>query len=172
MTETAPMTPLACPETGLPITPIMAIRPEMIDYNGHLNIAGYVKLFDEGIDLVFEPVGLAQAYVTEQKKGFFALELHVRYLRELLLRDPVKVRLRLLDVDDKRIHYWMEMLNAETGGLSATMEILSIHMDMAARKPAPFSPEVRALFDRWLARSAGLPAPEGVRSTIGIRRKA
>jgi acyl-CoA thioester hydrolase len=160
-----------CPDTGLPITPRLAIRPEWIDYNGHLNIAFYVKLFDEGIDVLFEREGLAESYVRERQLGFFAAELHVRYLREVHLTDPVQVRLRLLDFDTKRIHYWMELVHAEERWLSATMETISLHVDMTTRKVAPFPEDVLAKFARWKADVGDRPTPAGVGKTIGIPRR-
>jgi len=160
-----------CPETGLPISPRMAINPEWIDYNGHLNIAYYVKLFDTGIDLLFERVGLSEAYVKERQKGFFSVELHVRYLRELHLTDPVQVRLQMIDVDDKRIHYWMELVHADDRWLSATMEIMSIHIDMTTRRVAPFPDDVRATLETWKRETAHRGAPEGLGKIIGIPRK-
>ncbi len=161
-----------CPETGLAITPPMAVRPEMIDYNGHVNVAFYVKLFDEGLDILFERIGLSRTYVETRQMSFFALEAHVRYLREISLTDRVRMRLRILDLDPKRIHYWMELVHADEGWLSATMESISIHVDMASRRPAPFPDDIMAGLTAWHAADAQRPRPEGVGQVIGIRRKA
>lgn len=161
-----------CPDTGLPISPPMAVRPEMIDYNGHVNVAFYVKLFDEALDVLFSRIGLSESYVKTRNMSFFALEAHVRYLREVQLGDPVQVRVRILDVDAKRIHYWMELVHAQERWLSATMESISIHIDMATRKPTPFPDDIMARLQAWHEATAGEPRPEGVGQVIGIRRKA
>lgn len=160
-----------CPETGLAITPPMAVRPEMIDYNGHVNVAFYVKLFDEGLDILFERIGLSRTYVETRRMSFFALEAHVRYLREISLADRVRMRLRILDLDPKRIHYWMELVHAEEGWLSATMESISIHVDMGSRRPAPFPDDIMERLTDWHGADATRPRPEGVGHVIGIRRK-
>lgn len=160
-----------CPETGLPITPPMAVRPEMIDYNGHVNVAFYLKLFDEGVDTLFARFGLSETYLRTRNMSFFAMETHLRYLREIHLKDPVQVRIRLLDVDAKRIHYWMELVHAEERWLSATMEGISIHIDMAVRKPTPFPADIMERLTDWHAQTAGRERPEGVGQVIGIRRK-
>lgn len=160
-----------CPDTGLAITPPMAVRPEMIDYNGHVNVAFYVKLFDEGLDILFERIGLSRTYVETRQMSFFALEAHVRYLREISLADRVRMRLRILDLDPKRIHYWMELVHADEGWLSATMESISIHVDMDSRRPAPFPDDIMARLTAWHAADAERPRPEGVGQVIGIRRK-
>lgn len=161
-----------CPDTGLAITPPMAVRPEMIDYNGHVNVAFYVKLFDEGLDILFEKIGLSENYIRTRNMSFFALEAHVRYLREVHLGDEVQMRLRVLDLDPKRIHYWMELVHAKERWLSATMESISIHMDMATRRPAPFPDDIMGRLEAWHTATAGQSRPEGVGQVIGIRRKS
>ncbi len=161
-----------CPDTSLPITPPMAVRPEMIDYNGHVNVAFYVKLFDEGLDILFERIGLSGSYVKTRNMSFFALEAHVRYLREVHLGDLVQVRIQVLDLDEKRIHYWMELVHAEGRWLSATMESISLHIDMATRRGAPFPPAIMAPLKEWHVMTARRGRPEGVGQTIGIRRKS
>ena len=161
-----------CPETGLPVSQRLTIRPEWIDYNGHLNVAFYVKLFDEALDVMFESQGLAQSYVQERKLGFFMGELHVRYLRELHLGDPVQVRMHVLDIDPKRMHYWLEMVHAEEGWLSATEEAIALHVDMTTRKVAPFPDDVMAKLKAWQAPALGRPTPEGVGKVIGIPKKS
>lgn len=160
-----------CPETGWQLTPRLKIQPDWIDYNGHLNIAFYVKLFDNGIDIIFDRHGLGASYVNDRKLGFFSAELHVRYLRELHLSDDTRVRMRVLDVDRKRIHYWMELIHADEGWLSATMEIISLHMDMTERRVAPMPDDVFAILDGWRAEQASKPPPEGVGRVIGIPRR-
>ncbi|WP_439573286.1 thioesterase family protein [Phreatobacter sp.] len=160
-----------CPETGLPITAPMAVRPEMIDYNGHVNVAFYVKLFDEGLDVLFSRIGLSEGYVRERQMSFFALEAHVRYLREVQLGDPVQVRAQILDVDEKRVHYWMELIHAEERWLSATMESISLHMDMRTRRSTAFPDDISARLKAWHNTGLVRGRPEGVGQVIGIRRK-
>lgn len=160
-----------CPDTGLPISPRLAIRPEWIDYNGHLNVAFYVKLFDEALDLMFESQGLAQSYVQERKLGFFMGELHVRYLREIHLGAPVQVRMHVLDIDAKRMHYWLEMIHAEERWLSATEEAIALHVDMTTRKVAPFPDDVMERLAAWQAPAIGRAVPAGVGKVIGIPKK-
>jgi acyl-CoA thioester hydrolase len=160
-----------CPETGLPISAPLAIKPDWIDYNGHLNVAFYVKLFDEGLDDLFERIGLSESYVRTRQMSFFALEAHVRYLREVHLKDPVQVRIQLLDVDEKRIHYWMELVHAEERWLSATMESISLHIDMTTRRAAPFPADIMASLADWHRSTNERGRPEGVGQVIGIRRK-
>ena len=125
------------------LSSIMQIEPQWIDYNGHLNMAYYNVLFDRAVDEVFELLGCGADYL---KKGFstFTAEVHVRYLRELHAGDPVRVTFQLLDYDAKRMHYFEQLFHAEEGWVSATSENMSLHVDMAAKKTAPFPTEQEA----------------------------
>ena len=47
------------------------------------------------------------------KCSTFTAEVHVRYLRELVVDTPVRVSFRLLGFDHKRMHYFEELHHAE-----------------------------------------------------------
>jgi len=123
------------------VSSMMRVESNWIDYNGHLNMAYYNVLFDRAVDEVFELLSCGAGYV---KRGFstFTAEVHLRYLRELHEGDPVRVTFQLLDYDAKRMHYFEQLFHAEEGWVSATSENMSLHIDMAAKKTAPFPPEV------------------------------
>src|SRR6202790_2444339 len=117
------MTMLERPETAVPtpfVSSVMRGVPGWIDYNGHLNMAYYNVLFDRAVDEVYEVLGLGLDYVKTTQRSTFTAEVHVRYLRELLVDAPVRVTFRLLAFDLKRIHYFEELFHAEEGWLSAT----------------------------------------------------
>ena len=80
----------------------------------------------------------------ERNGSTFTAECHVRYLREIHLGDPVQVSILLLAADEKRLHTFEELRHATEGWLSATSENMTIHIDMTARKTAPFPPDIRA----------------------------
>jgi acyl-CoA thioester hydrolase len=141
------------------VSSVMKVEPAWIDYNGHLNMAYYNVLFDRAVDEVYELLGCGAAYV---RKGFstFTAEVHVRYLRELHEGDPVRVTFQLLEYDNKRIHFFEQLFHAEEGWVSATSENMSLHVDMAAKKVAPFRPEVTRRLLQMKASHGQLPRPE------------
>jgi acyl-CoA thioester hydrolase len=141
------------------VSSAMVVEPAWIDYNGHLNMAYYNVLFDRAVDEVFELLGCGAAYV---KKGFstFTAEVHVRYLRELKAGDTVRVTFQLLDYDTKRMHYFEQLFHAEQGWVSATSENMSLHVDMSAKKTAPFPPEIIRRLLQMKASHGQLPRPE------------
>jgi acyl-CoA thioester hydrolase len=98
--------------------------------------------------------------------------VHVRYLRELNAGDRVRVSFQLLDVDAKRLHYFEELRHADDGWLSATSENMALHVDMTARKTAPFPAHIAARLAQMKAAHAGLPLPEGLGRRIVMPGKS
>src|SRR5207253_8401244 len=124
------------------VSSVMWVEPGWIDYNGHLNMAYYNVLFDRAVDEAYELIGVGVAYVEKRRCSFFTAEAHVRYLRELHAGDPVRVTFQLLAYDAKRMHFFEQLFHGELGWVSATSENMSLHVDMAAGKTAPFPVDV------------------------------
>jgi acyl-CoA thioester hydrolase len=150
------------------VSSIMTVEPGWIDYNGHLNMAYYNVLVDRAVDEAFELVGLGPDYVRSRNASYFAVEAHVRYLRELSVNARVRVTLRLLDFDAKRIHLFAELHHAIEGWVSATSEQLALHVDMTSRRVVPWPDDVLQGLAAMKAAHAALPAPEGVGRRIAM----
>ncbi len=150
---------------------VMQIEPQWIDYNGHLNMAYYNVMFDRAIDELWLKLGIGPGYMKQRSRSTFTAECHVRYLREIHLGDPVQVSVLLLGADEKRLHTFQEMRHAGDGWLSATSENMTLHIDMAARKTAPFPPDIRARIERVAAAHAGVARPEGIGRNIAMPTK-
>ena len=156
------------PETAIPapfVSSVMRVEPGWIDYNGHLNMAYYNVLFDRAVDEVYELLGLGLAYVETTKCSTFTAEVHVRYLRELLVDTPVRVTFQLLGFDAKRMHYFEQLLHAEEGWLSATSENMALNVDMIAKKVAAFPDHVMERLERMKAAHAALRDAGGRRTS-------
>jgi len=153
------------------VSSVMRVEPAWIDYNGHLNMAYYNVLFDRCVDEAYELLGCGLSYLHETRHSTFTAEVHVRYLRELHVNDPVQVSFQLLDYDSKRIHYFEELRHAEEGWLSATSENMTLHVDMTAKKTAPFPDFITAQLARMKAAHAHLPIPDGVGRRIAMPGK-
>ncbi|MBT3769845.1 MAG: thioesterase family protein, partial [Acidiferrobacteraceae bacterium] len=80
------------------------VLKEWIDYNGHMNVAYYVMAFDHGVDQFMQQMGITPQYLEREKSSTFTLEMHINYLRELRLGDPIRLTCQLLNVDSKRVH--------------------------------------------------------------------
>jgi acyl-CoA thioester hydrolase len=150
------------------VSSVMQIEPQWIDYNGHLNMAYYNVMMDRAIDELWLQLGIGPAYKKERHGSTFTAECHVRYLREIHLGDPVQVTVYLLAVDEKRIHTFEELRHATEGWISATSENITLHIDMTARKVAPFPPDIRARMAEIAEIHAAVPRPEGIGRKVAM----
>jgi len=150
------------------VSSTMQIEPAWIDYNGHMNMAYYHVLFDRASDEGFGLVGLGRDYLEERKASFFVAETHTLYRRELTARDRVRVTLQLVDYDEKRIHSYMEIRHAEEGWAAASLETLSLHVDMTTRKVSPLPDDIAANLAVMRAAHARLARPRALGRIIGI----
>ena len=144
----------------------MRIEPHWIDYNGHLNMAYYHVLFDNALGEALALVGLGEDYVNSRGKSFFTGEVHVVYKRELHLDDPVRVRLQLVGYDSKRLHIFEELCHATEGWVSATCELISLHVDLATKRVVPFPRDIVGNLAEMRSSHGWLPRPEIVGRSI------
>ena len=150
------------------LSSVMAIEPQWIDYNGHLNMAYYNVLFDRAIDQLWLKLGIGPDYMKARNNSTFTAECHVRYIREIHLGDPAQVAIWLVAADEKRLHTFQQLRHASDGWLSATSENMSLHMDMDARKVAPFPPDISARIRALAAKHGAVPLPDGLGRAIGM----
>jgi acyl-CoA thioester hydrolase len=107
----------------------------------------------------------------ERHGSTFTAECHVRYLREIGLHDPVRVAVLLVGADEKRLHTFEELRHATEGWLSATSENITLHVDIQARKTAPFPPDIRARIDAVANAHRAVARPEGIGRKITMPSK-
>jgi acyl-CoA thioester hydrolase len=150
---------------------VMQIEPQWIDYNGHLNMAYYNVMFDRAIDELWLKLGIGPGYMKARHGSTFTAECHVRYIREIHLGDPVQVSILLVGADEKRLHTFEELRHASEGWLSATSENMTIHIDMAARKTAPFPPDIRGRIDALANAHRTVARPEGIGRKVAMPSK-
>lgn len=148
-----------------------AIESQWIDYNGHFNMAYYNVLFDRDSDVALALVDLGPAYIRKTGNSYFTLEAHISYLRELTIRDRVRITTQFLDFDAKRLHYVQQMLHADEGWLACVSENIVMHVDLSTKKSSPFPADVREKIRIAHAAHRTLPVPLQVGHKIGIPRK-
>jgi acyl-CoA thioester hydrolase len=78
------------------------------------------------------------------------VETHTTYNNEVKEGDEVEVNLTFFDHDKKRIHFKMEMIEKSSKKLSATLEMLSLYIDLSKRKVSEFEEEKVKLMDEFI----------------------
>ncbi|HWM35804.1 MAG TPA: thioesterase family protein [Streptomyces sp.] len=142
------------------------VRPEWIDYNGHMNEAFYVLVFGHTTDEMMIGTGMGPQYREQSGCSLYTAEAHVRYLREVSEGTELTVRTGVLGVDAKKVRLVLEMYAGRKEDPVATTELLMIHVDQEAGRAAPFPESVRERFaslvhepPEWAGRSIG-PVPK------------
>ena len=149
------------------------VPPEWIDYNGHMNVTYYTLAFDNALDEILdERPGIGESLAREGRFGPMALQTQIHYLGELLEGTGCACDFQLLYADHKRIHFFLTMVNLETGETAATYESLSMNVDLQARRSAPYPDWAQERIGRLRALHATLPRPPLAGNPLGIRRKA
>ncbi len=146
------------------------VLPEWIDYNGHMNVAFYILAFDHATDAFFDFLGLDRDYRERSGHSTFAVEGHVTYQREVMEGDPLRFTTQLLGYDEKRLHFLHHMFHADEGFLAATVEWLSLHVDLARRRVAPMPPEIGERVAEVWESHRSLAVPEVVGKVINPPR--
>ncbi|MFE4622720.1 thioesterase family protein [Streptomyces mirabilis] len=127
------------------------VRPEWIDYNGHMSEAFYVLVFGYATDALMERTGMDAAYRKSTGCSLYTVESHIRYLRDVPEGARLAVLTRVLGAAGKRARFTHEMYvvtgpRAEPGADGdpvATTELLALHVDQEAGRATPFPDSVR-----------------------------
>jgi acyl-CoA thioester hydrolase len=162
-------------QTGSAIpTPFVAegitVKPEWIDYNGHMNVAYYVIAFDAALDGCFTALGLGMSSLDEGRSVFTA-EKHLTYQRELREGDGLRITSQLLGFDAKRVHIFQTMYHADEGYLAATDEWMFLYIDMTDRRTTPMPDHILQRLARVSAAHEMLPRPPQVGRGIGLANR-
>jgi len=118
------------------------VYPWHCDHMGHMNVMWYVGKFDEATWAFFATIGLIPSELRAADRGMAALEQHITYKREVVAGDNLEIYSEPIEIKQKTIRFYHEMINLETGDIVATTELIGAHLDKSARKAVAFPDEV------------------------------
>ncbi len=150
--------------------PQLTVLPEWIDYNNHMNVMYYVRAFDLSVDAFMELIGISPAYIAQRRASTFALEMHLNFIHELRMGDPLRINCQLLDFDAKRVHYFLRMFHAEEGHLAAVSEQIMVHVSLETRRSSAFPDDVRLALANLMGAHQKLSRPKLSGSVICINQ--
>lgn len=157
--------------TGELFTSTAVVRPEWIDYNGHMNMGFYLVAFDQvATDCYYDYLGIGIEHKQSVGKSTFSLAANIDFVGELMEGAPMRFTTQLIDYDHKRLHFYHCLYHGDEGFLSATNENLGMYIDMSTRRSTTFSDEQMARFQQELELGQALGVPDGVGRKLGIRR--
>ena len=117
------------------------IKKEWTDYNNHMNMAYYVLVFDQVWENMLEKFKMGENSAKTKNMSTMVVETYTTYNNEVKEGDEVEVNLTFFDHDKKRLHFKMVMIEKSSQKLSATLEMLSLYIDLNKRKVAEFEDE-------------------------------
>ena len=126
------------------------IKKEWTDYNNHMNMAYYVLVFDQIWEIILEKFKMGEQSAKTTNMSTMVVETHTTYNNEVKEGDEVEINLIFLDHDKKRLHFKMEMIEKSSKKLAATLEMLSLYIDLNQRKVTEFEQEKVKLMDDFI----------------------
>ena len=126
------------------------IKKEWTDYNNHMNMAYYVLVFDQVWEVMLEKFKMGENSAKTTNMSTMVVETYTTYNNEVKEGDEVEINLTFFDHDKKRLHYKMEMIEKSSQKLSATLEILSLYIDLNKRKVSEFENEKLKVMDNFI----------------------
>jgi carnitine 3-dehydrogenase len=134
------------------------VRPEWVDYNGHMTDSRYLQVFGDATDALLRTVGVDDAY-RESGRALYTVETHVTHVAEANALEPLYVTTQILGVDDKRVHLYHCLYRRRDDRLVASAEQLYLHVNRAAGKASSMDGAVRAKLEKILAAHASIAEP-------------
>ena len=126
------------------------IKKEWTDYNNHMNMAYYVLVFDQIWEIILEKFKMGEQSAKTTNMSTMVVETHTTYNNEVKEGDEVDINLTFFDHDKKRLHFKMEMIEKSSKKLSATLEMLSLYIDLNKRRVTEFEDEKVKLMDNFI----------------------
>ncbi|PJK31450.1 hypothetical protein CVT23_01900 [Minwuia thermotolerans] len=117
---------------------------------GHMNVMYYINFFDQASCHALSACGYKWTEMGDQNMGFADVKHTVEYKGEQKVGSPIVVESCVTRRGRTSLTLKHRMTNAETGELAATMEVITIHFDLAARKPVPLREDTIELIDSLL----------------------
>ena len=147
------------------------VQADWVDYNGHMGESFYLYAFGWATDALFRYIGIDEEY-RAAGQSFFTVESHINYYREARLGEALRFSTQILDVDEKRLHFFHAMYHGDSDELLCTTEQMLLHVDVGASAAAPMANHVHAALEAIMSAHRDLPHPDQVGRTMAIGKKA
>ena len=138
------------------------IKKEWVDYNNHMNMAYYVLVFDQAWEVALEKFKMGGTAAKDNNRSTMVVETNTKYLNEVKEGEKVYINVTYFDHDKKRLHLKMEMISQKTNKISASMEWISLYIDLSKRKVTEFEEEKVKLMREFIKENKSKFSEEGL----------
>tara|TARA_Y100001970_G_scaffold269877_1_gene363050 strand:- start:2086 stop:2553 length:468 start_codon:yes stop_codon:yes gene_type:complete len=126
------------------------IIKEWTDYNEHMNMAYYVLIFDQAWETMLNKFQMGGSNAQIKKRSTMVVETRTTYDNEVKENEDVDIYCTFFDHDKKRLHLKCEMYEKKTKKLAATMENLSLYINLDKRKVTEFEDDKIKIMDKFI----------------------
>ena len=126
------------------------VKKEWVDYNNHMNMAYYVLVFDQALEVALEKFKMGENAAKDLNRSTMVVETNTKYLSEVKQGEKIDVQMTYFDHDKKRLHIKMEMIEKGKKKISATIEWISLYIDLGKRKVTEFEDEKLEIMDKFI----------------------
>ena len=126
------------------------IISDWTDYNGHMNLAFYIHLFDQGWDVLLDKFQMGGNSAKIERRSTFAVESHTKYIKEVKQGDEVDINLLFLDRYKKRMIYQLEIFSKTGNYRAATTEVCSLYVNLDTRRVTEIEEKKLELMDKFI----------------------
>ena len=142
-----------------------------IDYNGHMNVAYYLLIFDKfGADNLNTIFNIGEPSAKTTGMSTMMVEKNITYNQELRLDDEVDINLLYFDHDKKRLQYKFEMIHKNKKYLASTFEALALYVDLNNRKVKEFEVEKVKIMDDFIIQNKSDFNTEDLKFTSKLKK--
>tara|TARA_X000000368_G_scaffold139180_1_gene109412 strand:- start:146 stop:547 length:402 start_codon:yes stop_codon:yes gene_type:complete len=113
-------------------------------------MAYYVMVFDQIWENMLEKFKMGENSAKTNKRSTMVVETHTTYNNEVKQGEEVEINVTFFNHDKKRLHFKLEMIETSSKKLSATLESLSLYIDLDKRKVTEFEDQKVKLMDRFI----------------------
>lgn len=118
----------------------LIIREFHLDSYGHVNNATYLNLFEEARWEAITTRGYGYQKVHETRQGPVILEVQMKFLKELKLREKIKITLEVVSYEGKLFRLRQKMIK-ENSEVACEMNMVAGFFDLNERKLILPTPE-------------------------------
>ena len=127
-----------------------SVKKEWVDYNDHMNMAYYVLIFDQALEVALEKFKMGESSAKDLNRSTMVVETNTKYLSEVKQGEEIDINMTYFDHDKKRLQIKMEMIEKSKKKISATIEWISLYIDLSQRKVTEFEDEKLEIMDKFI----------------------
>ena len=126
------------------------VKEEWVDYNDHMNMAYYVLVFDQALEVALEKLKMGESAARDLNRSTMVVETNTKYVSEVKQGQEIYIYMTYFDHDKKRLHIKMEMIEKSKKKISASIEWISLYINLSERKVTEFEEEKLKLMAKFI----------------------